>query len=376
MLTNIPVRANFGAMLLGAAIGIVALSALLPELPNSAAFEDLALGLETHPFYARFDGHPVHCKDLTDVESCLSARRESGIEDVVLWLGNSQLHAVNQLKAGETSAADRLHRWLRTADRYLMVLSQPNANLQEHYLLLEYLSSRDPVKTLILPLVFDDMREDGIRPSLSGMVADPLVFDRLSITSTGRALRQSHENRDLGSNDMSALRDTPQEIVEKHLNDALADYWTVWRERPWFRGQIYNGLYLFRNTIFGIKASSIRKVIPGRYAMNRQALKDMLDVAASYGIFVYAYIAPLRNDVTPPYDPSEYALFKKDMSALLNKPGAAFLDLENLVPGSFWGQKEATTLGGQPEVDFMHFQAPGHALLAQALWDWTRFAAK
>ena len=37
----------------------------------------------------------------------------------------------------------------------IITFSQPNANLQEHYVLFEYLRHRLPVRTLILPLVFD-----------------------------------------------------------------------------------------------------------------------------------------------------------------------------------------------------------------------------
>ena len=37
------------------------------------------------------------------------------------------------------------------------------------------------------------------------------------------------------------------------------------------------------------------------------------------------------------------------------------------MPGELWGMQDATDGGGQPEYDFMHFQARGHALLAEAL---------
>jgi len=32
-----------------------------------------------------------------------------------------------------------------------------------------------------------------------------------------------------------------------------------------------------------------------------------------------------------------------------------------------WGRKDATSANGTPELDFMHFQAGGHRLLAGAM---------
>ena len=49
--------------------------------------------------------------------------------------------------------------------------------------------------------------------------------------------------------------------------------------------------------------------------------------------------------------------------------GAHFADLENLVPSQEWGSKSSTSLGNEPEIDFMHFQVKGHQRLAEAISD-------
>ena len=64
----------------------------------------------------------------------------------------------------------------------------------------------------------------------------------------------------------------------------------------------------------------------------------------------------------------EYAAFKAEMATLADRPDVRFANLEDLVPADLWGAKAATTLGGGEELDFMHFQAGGHRLLAAALY--------
>ena len=44
-----------------------------------------------------------------------------------------------------------------------------------------------------------------------------------------------------------------------------------------------------------------------------------------------------------------------------------FISLENIVSAEFWGKKKSTTLNHEDEVDFMHFQANGHRLLAKSI---------
>ena len=44
-----------------------------------------------------------------------------------------------------------------------------------------------------------------------------------------------------------------------------------------------------------------------------------------------------------------------------------WIDFDRLVPGRYWGTKAATSLGGKAELDFMHYQEPGHAMLARAM---------
>lgn len=356
------------SILLGSFLGIFILIRYQAQ-NTTVGFDELALGEATQSLFAEVDGVRIHCSDLEDAEACIEGYNAQKRRDLILWLGNSQIHAINQMQETDETAAFDLHRKFKQHEQYFVTFSQPNASLQEHYILFEYLIQRLPVQTLILPVVFDDMRESGIRPGLADVFTDPNTQNRLGHTSIGQALLSTHSDKDAAGNDMAALDDTAQEQVERYLNDQLASSSTLWKGRPASRGQLFTDLYLFRNWLLGINPSSIRKVIPANYKLNIEAFEAILDTAQEHNIVVLTYIVPLRNDVAIPYEPTEYQAFKTDIANITSNRQVQHIDLENLVPAEYWGVKNATTVGGGVEIDFMHFQAPGHRLLAEELYN-------
>lgn len=359
-------------LFIGFLISIVILNYFSTDsLENQVNFDELALGEDTSLYLAQVDNIQVHCHNLEDASHCIDGynkKSEDINDDVILWLGNSQLHSINQMKTGDETATPILHRNIINLKKYFMTFSQPNANLQEHYLLFEYLSSRLPVSTLILPMVFDDLRETGIRSSLKEAF-DNEVSKRLQRTEIGLKLISTQADKDAAGNDMAALDNTVQERSEKYLNSLLVDSWGVWGQRSNLRGNIFGNLYIFRNWLFGITPSSVRRVIPGRYTLNIQAMKATLDSAQEQGVQVLLYIVPLRNDVAIPYDLQQYEKFKSEVEAAAHGDHVKFIDAGDLVPAEFWGTKDATTIGGEQELDFMHFQASGHILLADKIFN-------
>lgn len=338
------------------------------ENEKNSNFDELALGQETKTYYAAYQGSPVHCGDLTDGDRCLVGWKQRGEHPVTLWLGNSQLHAINQMKPNDVNGVQILHGMLAEGGNELLSFSEANANLQEHYVLFQYLKSRLPIRTLLLPTVFDDTRETGLRDELIPALDEPEVRDVLSETEIGRqVLAESKSEKSSG--DLSGLNNTPQKNVESTITSWLTEHWPLWETRPKMRGQLFTSLYQWRNSVFGISAQSKRKIIPGRYVKNLDALKAILQTCAEEKIHVIVYIVPLRRDIEAPYVAKEYAGFKKDVEALANAYGVVFANLEGLVPGELWGRKDATSADGEAELDFMHFQAGGHHLLAQAMYD-------
>lgn len=168
-------------------------------------------------------------------------------------------------------------------------------------------------------------------------------------------------------NETAGIANTLQERAERGLTMWLDKHSQLWQARPEIRGQLFLGLYRLRNTLFGIKPSSKRRMIPGRYRDNMAALTAILEAATQNGIKVVLYVAPLRGGVEIPYAAEEYSSFKSEVERLANRPGVVFSNLERLVPDELWGTKDATALGGEGELDFMHFKFGGHQLLAKRL---------
>jgi hypothetical protein len=161
-----------------------------------------------------------------------------------------------------------------------------------------------------------------------------------------------------------------QDIVEKRLNSLLDNNWDVWNNRKNAQGVIFGKLYELRNSVFNIKASTIRRMIPDKYMDNMKALNLIIKDANKHNIKLFFYVAPIRNDVIKPYDKKEYLTFKTEIKDLVkNYPNTIyFKDYDNIIPGKFFGYKESTSLGKQTEeLDFMHFQFKGHTILFDSL---------
>jgi hypothetical protein len=355
---------HFIAMLLGTGIAILYLSVKYGD--HQINFEDAnVMGAETSEIKYSMNEHKIHCGDSRDADECIAGLQQTPHHKIALWLGNSQLHAVNQLRPNQLNAPPIAFKLLDNERIYLIAFSQPNANLQEHFLTYLYLNQQRKISHLILPVVFDDFREDGIRPELLKFANDPQIQEKLSKSLIGKKINKEGElSANKNNTDTAALDGTIQDKVELSLNDWFDRHFGFWQARADARGTLFTQLYLTRNTILGINPSSKRKVIKGRYQDNMDALKAMLELAKENSSHVLVYIAPLRSDVEIPYIKSEYDSFKNEVQILAKEQHAQFVNFEDLVPADLWGSKGGTTLGEKTELDFMHFQAGGHSLLA------------
>lgn len=161
---------------------------------------------------------------------------------------------------------------------------------------------------------------------------------------------------------------TMQERSEAFLNSYLDQHTSIWPKRETMRGNLFNWLYMLRNTVFGIRPGTVRHMIAETYQKNFAALNAILDIAKKYKIEVLVYVPPIRSDVNLPYDIHEYSQFQKDLGSLVNKYSNAVLkNFSGIVPGKFWGYKESTNFVDKREIDYMHFQFAGHQILADSL---------
>ena len=351
--------------IIGIILSFITLYWVSSSIKNNINFNDLALGEETVSYFGTVKNKRVHCMDGNDLDLCLDSYFNHGKKnDVTLWLGNSQLHAINQKQKGQETATVKLHKLATKYKEYLISVSQPNANLQEHFLLSSYLIKKLPVKYIILPVVFDDMREDGVRFSLKYLLEDQTTIDLIKDYETGKKLLTQNKN----SNKNLNIDENLQDKSESYLNKKLSNVWPLWSERSQFRGSLFNFLYRLRNYVFQINPSTTREILPGEYKKNFQALNSLIQITKENKIKLIIYNVPIRNDVKIPYDNEDYSKFKKDLINISNKNSLKFLNLEMIVPNNLWGKKISTTISKKKELDFMHFKEQGHEILAKSLY--------
>ena len=313
-------------------------------------FEDAALLKGTSSFHASVENMPIHFSSIKKLELCLEGARKRNLSKQAFWVGNSQIHAVNQHQQGQENGPPILFRDLKTKDIDLLTFSTGNVNFQEYSIMLEHLQSKIPVNYLLLSAVFDDTRENNIRKEIKNLTDN----------------NSNETSQNVNSGDTTLAINT-QAKSEKLLDEWLLSNWKAWRLRSRGRGNLFLKLYHLRNFVFRINPQSKRPMIPSSYISNLNALENTLKTALKTNTNVLVYIAPIRNDVETPYIQDEYDKFKNDIKELSVSHGAAFANLEDLIPSMCWGQKDSTLGKKELELDFMHFTAEGHNILAGKL---------
>ena len=357
------------SLLIGIILAFVFLYQMAFVETSNKNFEELALGENTKGFTGKAGNIKIHCHNLTDYQECLSDYSKFGSNNpIILWLGNSQLHAINDYQEGQKTASTIFFDKAKKQKKYLLTLSQPNANLQEHLIILSHLIKKVPIENLILPIVFDDLREDGIRKNLQDIFYDEKSLKFIRTSEIGNNLILNHAQNDSSGNETNKNKKSFQDSSESYLNKKMEEVWPLWLKRSSLRGELFNSLYKFRNFVFNIDPTSTRKILPGQYKKNLQALKAILKIANKNNIKTLIYVVPIRNDIKIPYNLNEYDNFKKDIQKIATNNKIEFKNFENLVPNSMWGEKSTTTLENKNEVDFMHFKSSGHEILANSIF--------
>jgi hypothetical protein len=334
--------------------------------------ENLAKGAQNSSRREELNGNPFTAYTIRDIKALADDRNIARNHNInnpstyrILWLGNSQLHYINQYRRGDHLSP----YWLRVGWKPPPMMeplgcSLPNASFQEFLILSRYVFINVPIHLLLIELVFDDLREDGLRSDFAEILLShegeqirnsSLVADALArrFFMTGKASGEHEDN--------NVLAGTTQQPVEQWLNRLLSHVWNLWANRPQIEGNVYLAVYNIRNFVFGIKPTTIRRMIPIRYDSNMEALRDILVDCQRRRISVLLYISPIRQDKPIPYDAVEYNRWKVDVADMAKQHDACLVNLERLIPGTMWGSYTGDN------VDFMHFQGPGHRLVAEAL---------
>jgi hypothetical protein len=374
-------RPRLAAWLAGAALAAAALGAL-----HQARVIPDELGVEGWASVETFRDRRINAWHLAEYDRVYPASAADGNGAGGLWLGNSQLHAVNQLSDGDHTAP---HFATERLGWPMYALSLPNASLQEHLVVLHWALERWQPSVLVLPLVYDDLRESGLRREFRSIASPDLIRRLESSSELGKLLAAelkgiTAEQTDFQgpTRDSSEPEQSPQTVAgfvraaalgeislqtvsEAALEQRLSGVWELWAHRPDMYATLLIEAMKLRNWVFGITARSKRPMIPARYERNMEALSEILRTASDAGVAVVLYVVPLRQDIEPPYYVDQYREWKRDVANLAESAGSGihYVDLDALVPGELWG------VFSDDEVDFMHFRGAGHRILGERIAD-------
>jgi hypothetical protein len=287
---------------------------------------------------------------------------------VVVLSGMSQMYAINEQKRGDQTISEWMDDFL--APRGTRVFGLAAANLDNEEALLLLLATLDSPattpKAFIYALCFDKMRFVELRPSYLELIRRTPALRRLLADAARDHEKQlplaaAEIRNTLASIDSSAIATGDSTGLERRLRNDVAEVVPLVHARKLLNNFLMiNVLYEARNKILGIKNTSKRPIIQGRYNVNRELLLLMIDVAAKHGVRFIMYINPLNPQADNPYVPAEYAAFKIWAKQTADSLGVPFANLENEVPKDDWG----LFLGGP---DFKHFKGAGHRKTAEAV---------
>ena len=330
--------------------------------------DKVAYGSETKGFDVSNSEVRDQCSDARDSAQCVNTYQKSGSPPAILWLGNSQLMAINHAQPGDKNAPFLLRQRLAERGYFVATYSIPNANLAEHALIIDAVASQYKTKMMLLPVVYDDLREQGLRADVAAFADDPAVLKRLQSAAYWPELKPLLDaHQQITSSDVQTpTKQTIQARVENKFVAWLQKHSLLWKSRIDLRDLLSYAVHTLRNKILGIHSTTKRTVDGGVYRQRMILLDQMLASARKQGIEVIIYIPPYRRDIDGPYIEADYQRFKAEVAILARRNAARFSDLESIVPGSEWGMV-TDPLFGLREYDFMHFTANGHARLANAL---------
>jgi hypothetical protein len=286
---------------------------------------------------------------------------------LVIVSGMSQMYAINDPAPDDQIIAEHLDDALAPKGMRVFGMAAPNLS-NEEALVLFVTALADP-KTrpdvFLYGVCFDKFRNQDLRPAL-----DALLRARPDVAGLYRAIAEQHlATHPLAARKMLASLEAPAaqapkseeaSTVEGRLRARAERALPVVAARKDVNAEVQFDLFLLRNAVFRIKATTKRPILASRYELNQELLDLMLDVARREGVVMPMYVIPLNPQAETPYVAEQYEAFKAWVTALARERGAPFGNLEGAVPAAEWGE-----IDGQP--DFKHFRGAGHKRTADAL---------
>jgi len=359
------------------ACGLLAVWGLFAKPGRDFAAAGLGINTSSHEESYRYHRRRVICFSIDDLDACLGP--PSHARKRVFWLGWSQLYAINDYHPGDRTAPALVAERLDAAGIDLIAVAMPNINPREELLVYEYVRRRASLAGLVVPAWLQGMKQEGIRSTWLPALADPAIRTQLSALPSGASIlaslpAEAKSAQEIAQQGRQPEEQTTQQRVERRLVAALTDLFPLWRLRGQAQGEMKLALLSgkervlrLRNLLLGTRASDWINVIPpARYAINMQALTDLVRIARADGLPVLVYVPPRPSERRFPFDPTIYGAFKAESERLALASGASFVDIEDSVGDGVWG--EIDNGAGEIVTDYSHFTAAGHRQMAEAIY--------
>jgi hypothetical protein len=362
----------------GIVAGVLAFSVLARRQADFVGAE-VGLGLNTVA-YMTWRGDDMVGGNLGDLPALRDAARALRAEGrpLALWLGASQLYAVNHPEEGARTAVSHAQQFAeaRDSDLAYVQIASPNTNL--HELLAGYLAFRQEgllPDVLVLGFTYDDLKEPGIRQTALDHIEPPTAELAERIGPAIARIREARLAEDGGggagaTEDASPVKrtatsGTPQERLEDALVAWLEQAWPAYAERSTLRAAAETSWKMPVTTLAFRVLSRPQTIIPDEMQdWNGAALDAFFALTAADGVPLVIYQAPHRPDMRPFFHRRrDYDAYHDALAARCADAGATWLDLETLVPAELWGM----TNNHAPDV--FHFREEGHVSLGRAIDD-------
>lgn len=369
-------------VVIGLALGVVAFSALAATHADFDP-ESFGLGNNTTQHAQQLPGGPFGGRSEWPTSAAENARahKERGAL-VALWLGASQLHAINEFHEGDVLAVDQANR-LAERDRLPVAFylrSMGNSNFHDHLgMYLRFRQEGVIPDYLIVALTYDDLREGGMRPAVVRAIPD-LDVDIAGLSPEAReafaVLEKeveilAHAKADADAPvERTATEGTPQALLEDRLVGGLERAWPAYAARTaltsWaelrLRYSLRRGINAVKRTL---RISSGAPPVPrATEVRNKKALDALVELAQRDGAQVILYRQPHVQGIEPFYhDRAAYDAFFAWVTERYAPRGVHVFDFEKVVPAHLYG------MSNWGLVDVFHFSAEGHRLLADAVYE-------
>ncbi len=376
-------KIKFLLMLLSIAVGVILFIFLINKYGDFNP-DNVGLGLNTTTVINYSESSALNAIPDENLSNTFDEVVEYVVKDSsnyqVIWIGASQLHAINDYHPGE-KLAYHVANYENMQDGVLHTqFTTSNAGLHDILGMFLYILRKGAVPDLIvIPLVYDDLRERAIQQRI---IKDIKEEDLLKLSkNTSEHFRQALSNTNRTNYGVSSsdviIDETPQKELEDWIIKSFGTIYPRFKKRKAVVSRLIADYFIYSEKVYSAVYGSVSASGGIRYPRisdslkkwNLCALNDIVRIADEYNIRCLFYRQPIRPTSSsfyhelPEYDHfyfEQVEKFKRDSNKVY------FADLHGLVPVNLWG---VTNIN---EPDVFHFKKEGHQLLGEKISKLTR----